>query len=231
MQRFERESQVLGRLQHPGIAAIYQAGTADTGLGPQPYFAMEFVRGHTLLDYADAHGLSVRQRVELMARICDAVQHAHQKGVIHRDLKPANLLVDESGQPKVLDFGVARVTDGEMQATLRTDVGQLIGTIPYMSPEQVQAEPGELDTRSDVYSLGVVLYQLLAGRLPYTIDRRSIPESMRAIIEDDPTPLSWPRTSGATSPRSRSSRMLRARSTSCASSRVATACWSVGSRR
>ncbi len=188
--RFERESQVLGRLQHPGIAAIYQAGTADTGDGPQPWFAMEFVRGQTLLDYAEAHQLSLRARVDLMARICDAVQHAHQKGVIHRDLKPGNLLVDESGQPRVLDFGVARVTDGDLQATLRTDVGQLIGTLPYMSPEQVQAEPGEVDTRSDVYALGVVLYQLLAGRLPHAIDRRSIPEGVRAIVEDDPTPLS-----------------------------------------
>ncbi|MEP7027089.1 MAG: tetratricopeptide repeat protein [Candidatus Eisenbacteria bacterium] len=190
LQRFERESQVLGRLQHPGIAAIYQAGTADAGQGPQPYFAMEFVRGHTLLDYAEAHKLDTRHRVELMARICDAVQHAHQKGVIHRDLKPGNLLVDEAGQPKVLDFGVARVTDNEMQATLRTDIGQLVGTIPYMSPEQVQGEPDAIDTRSDVYALGVVLYQLLTGRMPYSTERRSVPETLRAIAEDDPTPMS-----------------------------------------
>jgi len=188
--RFERESQVLGRLQHPGIAAIYQAGTADTGDGPQPWYAMELVRGRTLLDYANEHALSSRDRAALMARVCDAVQHAHQKGVIHRDLKPGNILVDDSGQPKVLDFGVARVTDGDLQATLRTDVGQLVGTLPYMSPEQVQAEPSELDTRSDVYALGVVLYQLLTGRLPHAIDRRSIPEGVRAIVEDDPTPMS-----------------------------------------
>ncbi len=190
LQRFERESHVLGRLQHPGIAAIYDAGTADTGHGPQPYFAMEYVRGRNLLDHAGAGRLTIRQRVELMARVCDAVEHAHQKGVIHRDLKPGNILVDESGQPKVLDFGVARVTDGDhLAATLRTDLGQLVGTIPYMSPEQVQAEPAGLDTRSDVYALGVVLYQLLAGRLPYAMDRRSVPESLRAIVEDDPTPL------------------------------------------
>ncbi len=187
--RFEREAQVLGRLQHPGIAAIYEAGTADTGMGPQPYFAMEYVRGRNLLDYADAQHLDTRARLELMARICDAVQHAHQKGVIHRDLKPGNVLVDESGQPKVLDFGLARVTEGDQAVTLRTDVGQLMGTIAYMSPEQVQAEPAEIDTRSDVYALGVVLYQLLSGRMPYAVDRRSVPETLRAIVEDDPTPL------------------------------------------
>ena len=188
--RFERESQVLGRLQHPGIAAIYQAGTADTGDGTQPWFAMELVRGRTLLEYAEERGLSSRARAELVARVCDAVEHAHQKGVIHRDLKPGNILVDESGQPRVLDFGVARVVDADLQATLRTDVGQLVGTLPYMSPEQVSAEPGELDTRSDVYALGVVLYQLLTGRLPHEIHRGSIPQGVRAIVEDDPTPMS-----------------------------------------
>ena len=100
LQRFERESHVLGRLQHPGIAAIYDAGTADTGHGPQPYFAMEYVRGRTLLAHAEDGRLGPRQRIELMARVCDAVQHAHQKGVIHRDLKPGNILVDETGQPR-----------------------------------------------------------------------------------------------------------------------------------
>jgi len=188
--RFEREAQVLGRLQHPGIAAIYQAGTADTGDGTQPWFAMELVRGRTLLEYAEERGLSSRARAELVARVCDAVEHAHQKGVIHRDLKPGNILIDESGQPRVLDFGVARVVDADLQATLRTDVGQLVGTLPYMSPEQVASEPGEIDARSDVYALGVVLYQLLTGRLPHEIHRGSIPQGVRAIVEDDPTPMS-----------------------------------------
>ena len=188
--RFERESQVLGRLQHPGIAAIYQAGTADTGDGTQPWFAMELVRGRSLLEYAEEKNLSSRARAELVARVCDAVEHAHQKGVIHRDLKPGNILVDESGQPRVLDFGVARVVDADLQATLRTDVGQLVGTLPYMSPEQVASDPGEIDTRSDVYALGVVLYQLLTGRLPHEIHRGSIPQGVRAIVEDDPTPMS-----------------------------------------
>jgi tetratricopeptide (TPR) repeat protein len=188
--RFDREAHVLGRLQHPGIAAIHDAGTADTGQGPQPYFAMEYVRGRSLIEHADASGLDVRARVELMARVADAVEHAHRKGVIHRDLKPGNILVDESGQPKVLDFGVARVTDADhLAATMRTDLGQLVGTIPYMSPEQVQADPDGLDTRSDVYALGVLLYQLLSGRLPYAADRRSVPDSLRAILEDDPAPL------------------------------------------
>jgi len=188
--RFERESQVLGRLQHPGIAAICQAGTADTGDGTQPWFAMELVRGRTLLEYAEEKDLSSRTRAELVARVCDAVEHAHQKGVIHRDLKPGNILVDEAGQPRVLDFGVARVVDADLQATLRTDVGQLVGTLPYMSPEQVASDPGEIDARSDVYALGVVLYQLLTGRLPHEIHRGSIPQGVRAIVEDDPTPMS-----------------------------------------
>jgi non-specific serine/threonine protein kinase/serine/threonine-protein kinase len=105
--RFELECEALGRLQHPGIAQIYEAGTSDTGDGPQPYFAMEFIRGQTLMEYADTHQLSTRERLEIVARVCEAVHHAHQRGLIHRDLKPGNILVDETGQPKVLDFGVA----------------------------------------------------------------------------------------------------------------------------
>src|SRR5499425_815091 len=123
LRRFEQESQALGRLQHPGIAQIYEAGTADSGFGPQPYFAMEFIRGESLLEYAKAHELNTRQRLELMAKVCEAVHHAHQRGIIHRDLKPGNILVDESGQAKVLDFGVARVTDSDTRTTRQTDVG------------------------------------------------------------------------------------------------------------
>jgi non-specific serine/threonine protein kinase/serine/threonine-protein kinase len=189
LRRFEQESEALGRLQHPGIGQIHEAGTADTGFGPQPYFAMEFIRGESLLEYAKARELNPRQRLELMAKVCEAVHHAHQRGIIHRDLKPGNILVDESGQPKVLDFGVARVTDSDTQATRQTDVGRLVGTLAYMSPEQVLADPLELDTRSDVYALGVILYELLAGRLPYTVGR-SLPEAVQTIRQEDPARLS-----------------------------------------
>src|SRR5262249_49353381 len=157
--RFELESEALARLHHPGIAQVYEAGTADTGFGPQPFFAMEFIgEGQPLTEYATIRQLSIHQRMELMAGVCDAVHHGHQRGIIHRDLKPGNILVDESGQPKILDFGVARVTDRDTQATLKTDLGQVIGTLAYMSPEQALADPNELDIRSDVYALGVILY-------------------------------------------------------------------------
>ena len=183
LRRFENETQALGRLQHPGIAQIYDAGTAETPLGRQPYFAMELVRGETLLKYCDEHKLNVRQRLELVAKICDAVQHAHQRGLIHRDLKPANIIVGEDGQPKILDFGVARLTDSDAQATRQTDIGQLIGTLAYMSPEQVLGDPAEVDTRSDVYALGVILYELLAGKMPYMLSH-ILHEAVRTIRAD-----------------------------------------------
>ena len=124
-----------------------------------------------------------------MAKVADAVHHAHQRGLIHRDLKPGNILSMKPGQPKILDFGVARVTDSDSQTTLQTDVGQLVGTLAYMSPEQVLADPLELDTRSDVYSLGVILYELLAGRLPYQVTR-NFHETLQSIREKDPVRLS-----------------------------------------
>jgi tetratricopeptide (TPR) repeat protein/tRNA A-37 threonylcarbamoyl transferase component Bud32 len=186
--RFSQESQALGRLQHPGIAQIYESGALDTEFGSQPYFAMEFIRGEPLDRYTESHGLDTRQRLELMARVCEAVHHAHQRGIIHRDLKPGNILVDETGQPKILDFGVARVTDGDTRTTRQTDVGQLVGTLAYMSPEQVLADPLELDTRSDVYSLGAILYELLGKRLPYNTQGQ-LHEAVLAISQKDPPSL------------------------------------------
>src|SRR6185295_13986622 len=187
--RFEQESQALGRLQHPGIAQIYEAGTVDTGFGPQPYFAMELIRGISPREYAESHHLNTSQRLEIMVKICNAVHHAHQRGLIHRDLKPANILIDQTGQPKILDFGVARVTDSDARSTVQTDLGQLVGTLAYMSPEQVLADPLDIDTRSDVYSLGVILYEFLAGRLPYAISKK-IHETIQSIREEDPARLS-----------------------------------------
>ena len=188
LRRFEQESRALGRLQHPGIAQIYEAGVARTGFGRQPYFAMEFIRGLALLEYAKAHALDTRQRLELMTKICEAAGHAHERGVIHRDLKPANILVDATGQPKILDFGVARIIESDERATRYTEAGEVIGTLAYMSPEQVLGRPHEVDQRSDVYALGVILYELLAQRLPYEAGGQ-LPQAVRAIREDDPAPL------------------------------------------
>lgn len=197
--RFAHEARVLGLLRHAGIAQIHDAGTNEPApgagaAGGQPYFVMELVHGPTLLKYAAEGGLSTRAKLELMADVADAVHHAHTKGVVHRDLKPGNILVEEIGgraQPKILDFGVARATDSDVRATtLHTDVGQLVGTLAYMSPEQASGDTDQIDTRSDVYSLGVVLYELLAARLPYELDRKKVHEAARIIREDEPSRLS-----------------------------------------
>lgn len=205
--RFRREAEILGRLQHPGIAQILEAGTTGAGGSEQPFIAMEYVQGRALLDYVGERDPGRRERLELVAMVCDAVHSAHQSGVVHRDLKPSNILVVETGAPgrpasgaggappaagvavKVLDFGVARLTDSDVQAvTLHTTPGELIGTIPYMSPEQAAGDPENLDWRSDVYTLGVILYELLTGRLPQDVRTMLVHEAVRAIREDDPTP-------------------------------------------
>jgi non-specific serine/threonine protein kinase/serine/threonine-protein kinase len=164
---FLQEVQTLARLNHPGIAGIYGAGCTDDG---RPYFAMELVRGQRLVDYVRSRQLAVRDRLRLFQRVCEAVHYAHQRGVIHRDLKPSNISVDAAGHPKVLDFGLAGLTDPD--GTLRhspSDVGRIVGTRLYMSPEQARGRPDEIDVRTDVYALGVILYELLTDALPYDV--------------------------------------------------------------
>ena len=187
VKRFSHEAQILARLQHPGIAQVYETGMGEDG---QSFFAMEFIRGMPLDEYARSRGLNAAARLELLARVCDAVQHAHEKGVIHRDLKPGNILVDLTGQPKVLDFGVAHVTAVDLLTSAsRTQAGQLLGTLSYMSPEQIAADPAGLDGRSDVYTLGVILFELLAHRLPYQLEQLPAHEVARVIQHQEPSRL------------------------------------------
>jgi len=192
MRRFDHEAEILARLRHPGIAQIHTVGTYHISAGHLPFFVMEYIPdARTLVDYADHHRLSTHDRLQLFRKVCDAVAHGHARGVVHRDLKPSNILVDAAGQPKVIDFGVAKSTDADLAlTTMRTDVGQLIGTLQYMSPEQFDGQSDEVDVRSDVYALGVVLYELLAGRPPYDIRRKAVIEAARVVKEEDPTPLS-----------------------------------------
>jgi serine/threonine protein kinase/TolA-binding protein len=190
IRRLQHEAQILGRLHHPGIAQVYEAGSADAGAGPRPFLSMELVEGRILSDHADAARLDTTARVRLLVQVCLAVHHAHERGVIHRDLKPANILVDEHGTPKVLDFGIARATADDLRTiTALTGAGEVLGTLPYMSPEQIEGDPADVDARADVYALGVVGYELLSGRLPIDVGGRSLPEAARAIRDEEPTPL------------------------------------------
>lgn len=192
MRRFEHEAAILGRLTHPGIARIYSAGVQRVRGCDLPYFVMEYVeQGRSITDYATEQRLSTRRRVELFRDVCLAVAHGHQRGVIHRDLKPGNILVDAAGQVKVIDFGVARSTDGDVAVTtMLTDFGQLVGTVQYMCPEQFDGAAGDLDVRVDVYSLGVVLYELLVGRMPYELSKRPVYEVARIVREVEPPSVS-----------------------------------------
>jgi tetratricopeptide (TPR) repeat protein/predicted Ser/Thr protein kinase len=188
--RFQQEARVLGLLRHPGIAQVYEAGTAKADGRELAFFAMEYVEGTPLTEYAESHKLSYRQSLELVAGICDAVHHAHQNGVVHRDLKPDNILVDRTGQSKVLDFGVANATDADIKTlSVQTEGGQIVGTLPYMSPEQALGDSDVVDTRCDVYALGVIAYELLANKLPLDLRRSSIVEAARIIREEEPTRL------------------------------------------
>ncbi len=188
--RFDHESRLLARLQHPGIAQIYETGTAGEGGGARPYFVMEYVAGRCLTGHVEALELGLDQLLELLAAICDAVHHAHQQGVVHRDLKPENILVTDEGQPKIVDFGVARATDSDIElVTQITKVGELLGTVRYMSPEQATGDVDAIDSRSDVYSLGVVGYELVAGHLPHSLEGVGLLDAVRIIQEDSPTRL------------------------------------------
>jgi WD40 repeat protein len=186
LQRFHQEAQILGKLHHPGIAHVYQAGTAVILGAAQPYFAMELVEGASLLEHARRAELDLAARLELLLQVCEAVQHAHDNGILHRDLKPSNIVVDAAGRAKVLDFGVARLLEsgGESGRSL-TITGIVVGTLATMSPEQVVASPVGLDARSDVYSLGVIGYELLAGRAPLDVSSLPLPEAARRICEVD----------------------------------------------
>jgi tetratricopeptide (TPR) repeat protein/tRNA A-37 threonylcarbamoyl transferase component Bud32 len=191
LRRFEIESQILAGLRHPGIAQVFEAGTwsPTEGAVGVPYFAMEYVPdARSITDHARAEGLSIPERLRLFTQVCAAVEHGHDKGIIHRDLKPANILVDRAGTVKIIDFGVARATDSDVaHTTIETEVGQILGTMQYMSPEQCAGDPALLDARSDVYALGVVLFELLCEERPYEIAGLSILEAIGRIHEQSPT--------------------------------------------
>ncbi len=183
--RFEREADLLGRLQHPGVAQVYEAGTADG----QPWFAMELIAGQSITDYVNQQALTTNERLSLLARVCDAVQHAHQRGVIHRDLKPANILVDAGGNPRVLDFGVARALDADDLTRAVTQTGQLLGTPRYMAPEQFLGDPDKVDARCDVYALGAIGFELLTGRPPLDFEGLSLAAIIDRARSAEPPPL------------------------------------------
>ena len=188
--RFEAERQALAMMDHPNIARVFDAGTTESG---RPYFVMELVKGVPITEYCDECNLTPRERLELFVSVCQAIQHAHQKGIIHRDLKPSNVMVtmhDDKPVPKVIDFGVSKAISHELtEKTLFTAYGQMIGTPMYMSPEQAQLSGLDVDTRSDIYSLGVLLYELVTGATPFdeaTLKRADFDEMRRMIREEEP---------------------------------------------
>ncbi|MCH8854069.1 MAG: protein kinase, partial [Planctomycetes bacterium] len=202
--RFEREIELVAQLKHPNIIVIFDSGVTPEGWH---YYAMDYIRGLPLNRYVQQERLTLEETLEVFSKVCDAVQYAHQKGVIHRDLKPSNILVDSEGSPKVLDFGLAK----QLAAPIDTVVSMtqdVIGTLPYMSPEQARGNPDSIDTRTDIYALGVILYEILTGHYPYPVAGH-MAEVLRHIAETPPTPPSrqWTADSGVTK---RSSRHVRA---------------------
>ncbi len=186
--RFEYEAEILGQLHHPGIAQVFEAGTFEEMGLSMPYFAMELIEAARGLDqYLDEAKPNLDSKLELFVAICDAVHYGHQKGIVHRDLKPPNILVDSHGNPKIIDFGIARATraDGTKQS-LATETGQVLGTLQYMSPEQLNASGEDIDTRSDVYALGVILYESFAGRPPFNISDLPIPAAIQIVQNTEP---------------------------------------------
>lgn len=193
--RFLFETETLARLRHPGIAQIYEAGATRLGGGePVPFYAMELVPDAvTITHYAERHGVPLRDRVRMFTVVCDAVHHGHQQGIVHRDIKPGNVLVDGEGRIKVIDFGIARNLDASaVSLTAISDAAQLIGTLNWMSPEQCAAS-GQIDTRTDVYSLGVLLYELCSGHLPHDLSQTPLPVALNRVINESPRRPTLPR--------------------------------------
>ncbi len=211
--RFESERQALALMNHPAIASVYDAGATEQG---RPYFAMEFIHGIPITDYCDKHRLTIPERLDLVIQVCEGVQHAHQKGIIHRDIKPANVLVmvqDGRPAPKIIDFGIAKATSQRLtEHSVFTQVGQLVGTPAYMSPEQAEMTNLDVDTRTDVYSLGVLLYELLVGAQPFDakeLRKTPIREIQRKLREmEPPRPSTKAGTLGADATASASNRRL-----------------------